>query len=217
MNSTMPFPADAPTPADPVAVAAANLRKQFESDKQSHYESVIREAEEAYKDREERKKQKFIKEYISDNYVPLDNPYDRLTNEDLFRLSLGYDERIPALLAAGCYEQALRCYVFRNEGEVSVQAVKEFLRPYLPVEGSEFVKSRPAPGEMKYRIHAEGLSPELHALLRSSGFEVWLGEIRWVVGIEDIERSPHLPTLPFGTLVPQRDVLAPERLAKEEW
>lgn len=205
--------------ANIVAEAAQRMREKFEKDKIEDRAAAIREYEAEYEEIQARKKRDFVRSRMRDDYVPPSDPYERMSDQDLFRLSLDPDERIPALIEAGCTEQALQCFVFRSGGEVTVDELKAWLKNNtdVPTEGTGTIRSRSPHNSMEYLVHAENLSKELYNLIRSCGFEVRHGVVRWIVGYEDVERDPKLPTLAPGSPTQMREVLASEAYDPKKW
>lgn len=205
MNNSLPFPTEVTNMTDPITDAVVRLRQKFESDKQADHAAILREAEAAWIASENARKNKFIRIWMNENYTPLTWPYERYTDEDLFRVSLPYETRIEELLRAKLYSQALLVYLYRSGGEASVDDVKEFLRSHIPVDGTRRIYTRHGdlsqPEDVYTNVHAKRLSDELCDLFRANALEVRFETVSWVHSESDDGRK----------------ILAPQALPKEDW
>lgn len=190
---------------------ADELRKQWDDD---HSEDAIRtKAELAFDAAEAARKEKFIEQYTRENFYPgrMRNPYDGVSDAELYRKSLTYEMRLEGLLAAGqddpqCWAEAMLVFAYRNKGIATVDQLKALLADYMDVEGDAKIMSRKIDGF----VCAQGSEAFITAL-RASGLHVNRShQCGMVVGSEEIPRNVNLPTLPIGSHRPTRNILAPE-------
>jgi hypothetical protein len=188
-QSSTPFPpADDITPAaDPVQPAATAARHA--------YESSVRDARAAWEARatsefdrhEARRRAKVIAEWKAENPWKCERPrykYEDWSPEAIFRDQLDPADRIPRLLEAGLYDQALRCFLVRAGGKATVEDCQHFLEPWMPVHGDRSILPNDHErvdlakhGRGDVHTFADGLSPELVKLLSGSMLKVWLGRV----------------------------------------
>ncbi len=219
-TNNMPFPADAPVEPKPLDVIEANYRnalEQYQRDKKAHYNDFVTQANAAYAEFLDSHRKKFVKKYFEDNYFELENPYDGKSPAAVYRMTCPYETRIMDLLTAArdngndtaLYTEAVLCHVYRNNCQLSVEGVKDFLRPYIPVDGEDSIETAeqddvqvigrgPFPKmitrEKKlYRdvnddtgVHAEGISGLLREVLELSPLIVERGRVLFADGSREV-------------------------------
>jgi len=196
-KTSVPVPTDTTPTPDPIAEAERTLRQDFERRKQAHKQTSLADAAAAFEKSEAERRAKFIHTWMSENYVALRYAYSDASPEDLYRISLPYDNRIDALIAANLYPSAVQCWVYRHGGKCSLSDLKAWLKQYdFPVDGDENITTAHTTrgqyidgahtrvgtkSSTREVVHAEGISGELKALLRRAGLTVDHGTVLWVV------------------------------------
>jgi hypothetical protein len=140
----------------------------------------------------------FMDEYLSNYAEELEAPHqwDGLSDAALYRISLDASQRLPRLLEAGCYLDAVQTFMFRANARSSIHAVKALLEPYV------------------------GFSDEqLLALFNDAGLTVNGDRVFWYTGSVEKERRADYPTLPIHAEREYRPMLAVEddRLSPEDF
>lgn len=155
------------------------IASQDQKKKAEHKETFEQEAEAAWEESERQRKVEFLRKYRYDHWMPYSSPYKDRPVEEIYRRLLPKEIRLEALLKVGkkeFYQEALRCYLYRNEGSASIAKVRELFAPYIPVTGSEVIYLK----EGNTKTLLDNLSPELLSIVRS--FDLLSpGTVSWVV------------------------------------
>jgi hypothetical protein len=183
--NTKPLLADPVVAPDPIAEAAVQVRRKFEQDKKAHYAAELQSASDAWVEHEHTRREKFIRNRMLDNYIPLEYPYEDYSREDLYRISRPPETRIEDLLKLGLYVQGLTCFLVRNGGRSDIPTVQRLLEPYIPVTGNVDIEPTDAQvesmkngGHELMQSHAQGLSRELADVLTSNEIKVLWGTVK---------------------------------------
>ena len=228
-TSVMPFEVDppvSPKPLNPVEATYHEVTMQYELDRKAYRTKAI---EMRWAEHESERREKFIRQWLRDEFFELENPYEGKSPKDVYRITLPYETRIDDLIAVGLWAEATKVWLYRHKCRATVEEIKSFLGgkgfpvegdktievkkpdPYIETGGPCYTAGRSKPPEPDLGgydplddsgVHATGISNELRELLRECGFTVDRGEVRWVVGEETLER----PT--FHSRGKYREILA---------
>jgi hypothetical protein len=162
-----------------IAEARAALTTRHETAKKQHLTQSRANADAAWQESEHQRKLSWCRNWWSENFYPLSDPYEDFHDEDYVRVYLPYEGRAEALCRVGLIGEGLRVWLFRRGRKATVVEVQEFLSPWMPTKGEITISEDRRRSEDWILVHAEGISPELRDLLRSAGgIEVNRGVVR---------------------------------------
>jgi hypothetical protein len=102
-------------------------------------------------------------------------PYDEMPDAEAIRCSLDRELRVPKLIAAGLWSEALKCFVFRNSCRVPLAEVRSWLEShgFESTAGTEEIVSN--------RVIQTTGSAAFRKLIRDSGLDVCQGHLLFAV------------------------------------
>jgi hypothetical protein len=193
------------TPLDIVDQAYQEALAQYELDRDADNVAALKDANAAYEAMLAEQRKQWITDYTERRWHRLANPYKDKSPAEVYRLTRPYETRIDDLLAAvdqsdkyrkALLTEALKVFVYRNRSHISLGKAKDFLRPYMPVDGT---------------FNDQGISPELYHLLLGSSLRITYGEVAWIIGYEDLHEPDTGARRPFGYQHRQRAILAHQK------
>ena len=174
---SMPFEAEKPALESPERQAAIKARQAYEQSVREARAKWEARAEQQFDIQEQKRRAAIIAEWKDDNPFKSQKPeyrFEGWSDSEIYRESLPYDTRIPQLLQAGLFDQALRCWLVRKnlQAYAPVAECQKFLEPYMPVRGSHSIVPSDRErdelakhGRGNVTCFADGLSQEMCDLL----------------------------------------------------
>jgi hypothetical protein len=193
MNSK-PFLPDAPTPAlppDPIAQGITRLHEEHKAHVATYRLEFAALAEKAWEAHLAKQKAEFLARYKDSHYMPQRYPYSSLDRPGQYRVSLNFDQRLEGLAKVGLFGEMLYVLLARTPGhKTTVGQVKNWMRPYLEVDGNMMIIERRGSRERAYvadarestndLVHAEGLSLAFAKLVNNTSMiTTEFGEVSW--------------------------------------
>ncbi len=125
-----------------VADAKATLRARFIADRRTTTADLIARGATAYDAHLDNIRQKWIDTWISNHTAEpttFAERYGDLSAPELYRASLVADDRIPALFAVGESAEAVKVFMCRNHGQVTLTELRAFLAEFIPIAGEDIL------------------------------------------------------------------------------
>jgi hypothetical protein len=170
------LPATAETnPPDILAEARAALRSRWLAERAAERAESLHLASQAYDAYQDSVRQKWMASWMASNTPAPAYPYDEMTDAEAYRCSLDREVRVPKLIAAGLWSEALKCFVFRKSCRVPIAEVRSWLESegFGSTAGDEQVICNKV-------VQTKG-SAQFRKLLHDAGLDVSRGEVLFAV------------------------------------
>jgi len=175
------------TPTDPTEsplAVAQRLFNEAEAAVKADVAGYDKAADEAWEEFEAVRKAEFVARWTRNNWVPVTNPYEGKSLQEIYRITRPAETRLDELLKAGFWREALKVLLYRNYCRLTLSQIKDFFRPWMEVDGSKIVYRKDGVAVF------EGVSPALAELLSDKLFQRFPNELAWIAKYDVEEFTP---------------------------
>jgi hypothetical protein len=170
-------PADTTNLSDLASEARAALRTKVIAERAAQRAETRHLASLAHAAYIDAERERWISAWIARNAPdPAPDRYQEMTDAEAYRCSLDREVRVPKLIAAGLWSEALKCFVFRNSCRVPIAEVRSWLEShgFGSTAGTEEIVCNKI-------TQATGVSAAFRKLIRDAGLDVSRGEVLFAV------------------------------------